>query len=311
MNLGEMAGKTALDLVKNEGVLNKTSDVMGMLFPYAGLTKKALDMYIIDIENSNMSSDAKLFAILNAKKTIKKLKNQKKVAEIAMNNVKPGTDFTNKSGVSEEWLERFMDSASFVSSEQIQLMWGKILASEFENPNSTPPNMIRILSEITPVYAHAFKKICSMQVLIIPIDEKEQVMGGIRKIIVPYRKNEETMEKMGLSFNVLNELETLGLIKFGPMGDYASTKIPEKKVITYVNERTDVIIEHEPDTIKTGNVMLTAVGNALSKITTLEKIDGYEEMIKQYMIDNRVKYMDNSKYHVVWNDNQLYVQLDD
>lgn len=46
-------------------------------FPYAGIEKRALDMYIADVEKSNMSSESKLIAILSAKKTIKKLKNQK------------------------------------------------------------------------------------------------------------------------------------------------------------------------------------------------------------------------------------------
>ena len=49
-----------------------------------------------------------------------------------MNNAKEGTDFSDKSGVSEEWLERFMDSAGFVSAEDIQIIWGKILANELE-----------------------------------------------------------------------------------------------------------------------------------------------------------------------------------
>ena len=46
MGILEKAGETALDLAKNEAVLDKTSNIMSMLFPYAGLTQKALDMYI-------------------------------------------------------------------------------------------------------------------------------------------------------------------------------------------------------------------------------------------------------------------------
>ena len=39
--------------------------------------------------------------------------------------------------VNEEWLDRFMDSAKFVSQEEIQAIWGKILAKEFENQENT------------------------------------------------------------------------------------------------------------------------------------------------------------------------------
>ena len=131
MGLEEKLGEKALDLVKNENVQNKVADLFGMLFPYAGIKKKAVDMYIEEIENSDLSTEAKMISLLNAKKTLKKIKNQKNIAEIAKENAKEGTDFSEKSGVSEEWFDRFMESASYVSSEEMQLVWGKILANEF------------------------------------------------------------------------------------------------------------------------------------------------------------------------------------
>ena len=74
---GTAVVKTAVDMAKNENVLNKTVDALGMLFPYAGITKKAVDMYIAEIEKSDMSIDAKMYALLNAKKQLKQIKNQK------------------------------------------------------------------------------------------------------------------------------------------------------------------------------------------------------------------------------------------
>ena len=79
MGLEEKLGETALDLVKNENVQNKVADLFGMLFPYAGIKKKAVDMYIEEIENSDLSTEAKMISLLNAKKTLKKIKNQKKM----------------------------------------------------------------------------------------------------------------------------------------------------------------------------------------------------------------------------------------
>ena len=73
-----------------------------MLFPYAGIEKKARDLYIEEIENSDLSTETKVTLILNAKKTLKKLKNQGNIAKIAKENAKEGTDFSEKSGVSGE-----------------------------------------------------------------------------------------------------------------------------------------------------------------------------------------------------------------
>ena len=56
-----------------------------------------------------------------------------------------------------------MDAGAYVSDENVQIIWGKILAGEFERPGSTPPSMRRILTELTPELARVFEKICGMK----------------------------------------------------------------------------------------------------------------------------------------------------
>lgn len=295
--MGTAAAKTAVDLVKNENVLNKSVGVMGMLFPFAGLKQKAVEMYVEDIEKSDLPADTKVFMVLNTKKTFKKIKNQKAIAEIAMENAKQGTDFSENSGVSEEWLERFMDSAGFVSSEEIQWIWGKILANEFEKPGSTPPNMIRILSEITPGLASAFRYICSMCILILPLSDNGDIQGYFQKLVVPYNKNDEKFRECGASFNVLSELETLGVIRFESLAGYISTGITNDKVLICVGDKLDVIEEYQKGELPIGNVMLTSVGEALKSITDSVEISDYYEMVKTYMSDKGVKFADAHEYY--------------
>ena len=74
--------------------------------------------------------------------------------------------------------------------------------------------MIRILSEITQELAVAFRYICSMCICILPLNENGDIQGGVQELFVPYTKNDEKFRKSGVSFNVLNELETLGVIRF-------------------------------------------------------------------------------------------------
>ena len=295
--MGTAAAKTAVDLVKNENVLNKSVGVMGMLFPFAGLKQKAVEMYVEDIEKSDLPAETKVFMVLNTKKTFKKIKNQKAIAEIAMENAKQGTDFSEDSGVSEEWLDRFMDSAGFVSSEEIQWIWGKILANEFERPGSTPPNMIRILSEITPELASAFRYICSMRIWILPLNENGDIQGEFQELFVPYNKNNEKFRECGVSFNVLNELETLGVIRFESLSAYISTGITNDKVLICVGDKLDVIEEYRKGELPIGNVMLTSVGEALKSITDSVEISDYYEMVKIYMSDNGVKFADDHEYY--------------
>lgn len=74
---GIAVAKTAVDLMKNENVLNKSVGMMGMLFPFAGLKQKAVETYVEDIEKSDLPAETKVFMILNTKKTFQKDKKSK------------------------------------------------------------------------------------------------------------------------------------------------------------------------------------------------------------------------------------------
>lgn len=191
-----------------------------------------------------------------------------------------------------------MESAGFVSSEDMQLVWGKILANEFERPGTTPPNMIRVLSEITPVLARAFRKICSMRVWICPLLEDENIERAFQKTIVPYHGHEDAFLEMGISFNTLNELETLGVIKVSTISGYVTRKIDNIKVLLCIGEKLEVVNQHNIDEIPIGDVMLTSVGEALQRITEAEEIPNYYEMIREYVVEKGVKLADEHDFQV-------------
>ena len=291
--------KTAADLVKSEHVLGKASDLMGMLFPYARTKQKAVEIYLKDIEKSDLPPETKVFMILNTKKTFKKMKNQNSIAEIAMDNAKHGTDFSEKSGVNEEWLDRFMDSAGFVSSEEMQLIWGKILANEFEKPGSTPPNMIRILSEFTAELATAFRYICSMRAAFFPIKDGEaETDKGISHVLVPYGKNEEEF---------LKELETLGVIRFSTMPGYISKGIETEEVLMFLGNELDVIEKHKKGEVPIGDVLLTSAGIALQSIIEDVKVKNYPDMVKKHMEYRGVKFAESHDFDFKLDNNLIEI----
>ena len=58
MGIEKVTKDAALELIKNENIQNKAVEMMGMLFPYVGLTKKAVDMYIDEIEKWEFNLDS-------------------------------------------------------------------------------------------------------------------------------------------------------------------------------------------------------------------------------------------------------------
>ncbi len=302
-DVAEKGLEVATDLVKNNA-----TNVLGMLFPYAGLKKKAVEMRMEQIKKSNLPDETKQSMVLNMRKDLKRIKNQNAIAEIAFNNAEKGTDFSEKSGVNDEWFERFMDAAKFVSSEDMQLIWGKILAGEFEKPGSTPPNMIRILSEITSELAQAFQKICSMKITICPVDADGRVKKELLKntLLVPYNNNKKELSDIGLSFRLLNELDTLGVIKFNLLGKYFTKDFSiGMYIICIYNENYK--IRNNSNDFPLGYVMLTNVGKALQQITEPLEIDGYYDMVKEYLIENGVQFADINDYIIEEKDGRITV----
>lgn len=311
MDLGTLAGagKTVADLAKDKNITDTGSKLFGMLYPYAGLKKKAVDMYVKEIEESDLPTETKIFTILNTKKTFKKLKNQGKIAEIAVENAKEGTDFSEESKVDEEWFDRFMDAAAHVSSEEMQEIWGRILAREFENPGATPKSMIRILSEISPECAEAFIKITNMKVLLVSF-KNQKMIESVWIYVIPFTHNNEYMVSLGLSFHVMNELESLGLIRFDNIAEYTFNKNSEaEKYLTYLNGKTLLLKDNNISNICTGNVMLTTAGMALRDIIPSIKIEGYEDIFKSYMASKCLIFEDTSKYKLTVQGKNVHLDI--
>lgn len=280
--------KAAAEGAGRESV-SKIANVIGGIFPFWGLKKKAVTAYIAEIENSNLPPEAKMLAIANAKTTYKHLKNQVAIAQIAQSSATEGTDFSETSGVNDEWLDRFMDSAKFVSDEKLQLLWGNILAKEFESPNSTPPSVIRILSEITPVYANAFQTLCSLKVCIIPINRHNQRCASLERVILP--PEIDYLKKYGLDFTVLNELEMLGLIQFEPSGGYilkvSPTRFPQLHLV-YGNN-TATVSKYPDKEFPMGTVLLTRAGLSIASFTDAILVDKHLSEVCTFLKESSVE----------------------
>ena len=123
------------------------------------------------------------------------------------NPTEPSTDDTAEKTISDDWLNSFEKEASQKSTEEMQLLFGRILAGEIRKPGSFSIRAVKILSEMDQNTATLFKKLCSECVVFeIPGDEHIRVpsLGGNPEFneLSPY----------GLSLDELNVLHEYGLI---------------------------------------------------------------------------------------------------
>ena len=262
-------------------VLKENTNLLYTLFPALDSKRLSLETYRQGIIESNLSNEAKAIALATSHTDLRHKINQSKIAQFAVENAKSGTNFTYGAGVDIAFLDKFMDEAKFVYDEEIQLMWGKVLAGEFEAPNSTSFNVVRILSEITKKQAELFANICSLSVLVVLETDKGFEINASDKVILFFDSDNSFLQELGITFVSLNDLESLGLVKFDTIAGFITqydANVVKKIHINYDNNTTTVT-KFPDKAFPIGNIMLTTSGKVIKRSVSRNTIPAYMEHI--------------------------------
>lgn len=263
---------------------NKLAEFIGGFFPFFGLKKKSVDTYVHDIQQSNMSPEAKMIAIASAKKTFRELKNQSAIINVAYEALDSGQNINVDalSSADDELISRLIDSGKYVSDEDLQLLWGNVLAGELETPGSIPKNVVRILSELSKEYAIVFSNLCSLRADILA-DTGTEIHRLFTSFFID-KEERNYLTQMNLHYRNYEELDRMGLIYFSPVAGYACS-IPHEvypyihivcggEVITVYNENID---------FPCGCFKLTSVGESISRFAPPKHNLHHIEAIRAYL----------------------------
>lgn len=258
-------------------LINKLSAGVGWIFSRNTPEKKALETYINDIENSNFDPLTKAALITNAKKTIKEYCNQHDIVKYASEFISPSARVEN---VDNDWLNLFMDKARLVSDSEFQIIWGKILAGECDNPGSTPKILLNTLALMDKETAKKFMAIASVSVCIV-----EESQSYWHPIIL--KEEFGFFEKHGIKHDILWEIESLGLIKNNfNFGIEIELEIDGKGEIIYHDKKHTLPKNAQFDV---GCITFTDAGSALCAAIQTNKIDGFFENICVPHIEKNIK----------------------
>ncbi len=95
----------------------------------------------------------------------------------------------------EDWLYRWRDYAGSVSSEELQAIWGRILAGEIKSPGQYSYRLLDFVRNLTKAEASLIERIASFV---------------LNDFVV--RENDETLKASGVTFDVLLQLQDLGIL---------------------------------------------------------------------------------------------------
>ena len=182
------------------------------------------------------------------------------------------TELDDKSVPDEEpdhdWTARFFADVQDVSSEDLQLLWAKILAGQVERPGSTSIRTLGVLRSMTHRDAEYFRQFCAFTWFI----------EGARPLI--FELEDEIYQRNGVNYGRLIHLESLGLIKLHDNKDLWIPSLHKSMTARYFDKTVTVSFSKNSDNLLyIGQSAFTSVGIELFEILDAQEVDGFYEYI--------------------------------
>lgn len=208
--------------------------------------------------------------------------------ELAQPNLAPSHESESAAEaqpINDDWLNAFEIEASKMSSDEMQLLFGKILAGEIRHPSSFSRKTIRLISQLDNRAAQLFLTLCSVS---ISIRLGKDVVDA--RVISMGNAGENSLREFGLSFDALNTLQEYGLItpELGSDMNFemcVARNGPADVPITYLNKLWELV---PVDPTATSGVRITGVGFSLSgkellPLVDIEEKESYTAKLREYL----------------------------
>ncbi|QUY46021.1 DUF2806 domain-containing protein [Acaryochloris marina] len=190
--------------------------------------------------------------------------------------------------ISDDWLDSFRREACGKSSEEMQILFGRILAEEIKKPESFSIRTVRIMGQLDNKAAKLFKQLCSLSVTLgygaFVLDTRVPSLGR--------NAAHNSLDKFGLSFSNLNILEEYGLIisDYNSYMDYRSAISRNNQIssLLQVNNAYWMLIPDKPNDwpltkeLRINGVQLSTSGKELLKIVEIENRKVYTDALVNY-----------------------------
>ena len=222
---------------------------------------------------------------------MQKQQNIESVVENAYEELKDEVEVSEEA-VDKDWMLRFFNSVEDVSSEDMQRLWGKILAGEIRKPGGCSLRTLEVLRNMSKKEAELLQKIATLALW----TEKNSAF---------IFNNEKILLEFEVSYEELLILEECGIIKTGPFLSYNLEFNNDVKEKLIFNKNKVVILSADGENSALVEIYkYTVVGNELLNIIDFTSNQEYfEKVIESILKKNnnlkatlhKINYIDGNK----------------
>lgn len=252
-------------------LIDKLSSAAGWLVTHDTPKRIAQNQYISEISASNLDPLLKASLISNAKRDIKHYRNQSAVVSAAEYHLLPNS---RPQDVQDEWVDIFMDKVRFVSTEELQTIWARILAEECNSPGAIPLHLLSILSVLSKHLAESFLTLCGFTFF---IDNKVYPFIDIH--------HKDFYSKYNLTFEDIQDLAAIGLINIDTRGysiTFHDDGVYPSGFDLYIDNKPFKCKAIAPAELNVGHVIFTHSGRALYKILSPTVPEEFTDFCLEY-----------------------------
>jgi hypothetical protein len=232
-----------------------------------------------------------------AQKIVREKLNVQKISHIAYEDLKCETkcqpDSFAESNISDDWLNTFEREASTKSSEEMQVLFGKILAGEIRKPSSFSIRTIQLMGQLDSNVAKVFADFCAMTVTI----ENNGEIVDSRVISPGHDVTSNPLREYGISYKNLQLLQEYGLIaaELATTMDYTPSILrPSAHLFPFIYQGSrwalESIGERKPgDRLAVPGAVLTSVGRELSRVVDVVPNSKYTAALRGFFTVRELK----------------------
>jgi uncharacterized repeat protein (TIGR03899 family) len=241
-----------------------------------------------------------LTAQVAARVAYQEAKRQRNLGQIVEEAQKALPESVSTEPVDPDWINRFFTSAQDISNEQMQHVWGRLLAGEVTMPGSFSLRALECLRNLTSADARVFSLACEFALydaggnaLLIspyppPLGGLVVHLSGPKPIREQTSKFRELYESRGLDYQRIQLLSELGLLRFAREEKCElTTKLPAS-FRAFVRVGTQLLVAEKEDpeaTLTIPSMSLTRVGCELFRLHTPTANPEFEALLAQVIGD--------------------------